>query len=201
SCGDLQDLRPVRFERGDFKPVGPRREVGKVGNPLGFDSRPLFSQSCEPIAESQSVRSLQPRHGEADLNQSRTGRKVEERVLRERHGLPLDANFFHHQRGERSALLVVEEVRVKGKPVPLAKNALLHLSSRPGLVEIRFTVPRLKAPDRLRFRYRLAGLAEEWTAVETERIANFAHLPPGTYRFEVAALEANGPEILEVATA
>src|SRR5207249_1115924 len=67
------------------------------------------------------------------------------------------------------------------------------LPPRPGPLQIRYTLPELSAPEQVHFRYRLAGLGDDWILADRQRTATFAHLPPGEYRFEAAAAEADGP--------
>ncbi len=43
------------------------------------------------------------------------------------------------------------------------------------------------SPDKLHYRYRLIGLDEEWINAGTRYYASYSNLPPGHYRFEVAA--------------
>jgi signal transduction histidine kinase/ligand-binding sensor domain-containing protein len=93
--------------------------------------------------------------------------------------------------------LVVEEMVVRGQPVTLSKTATVHLPPRPGPIEIHYTLPSLKAPDRLRFRYRLLGAEDTWVDAQSQRYASYSNLPPGHYRFEVAARENDAPEVSE----
>ncbi|MBW8781502.1 MAG: hypothetical protein JF599_06415 [Verrucomicrobia bacterium] len=73
-------------------------------------------------------------------------------------------------------------------PVDGAQNP--KLPPRPGPIRIFYTLPHLSTPEQLCFRYRLKGWGEEeWISAGDERTATFAHLPPGDYRFEVAAAE------------
>lgn len=94
--------------------------------------------------------------------------------------------------------LLVEEMRVRGQAVELSRTTPLRLPPRPGPIEIRYTLPLLKAPDRLRFRYRLVGSEEGWVDAQSQRYASFSNLPPGDYRFEVAARENDAPESAEM---
>jgi signal transduction histidine kinase len=87
------------------------------------------------------------------------------------------------------APVLLEEVLVDQQPIPVPRGVPLVLPSRPGPLEIRYTVPHLTAPERLRFRYRLVGLEENWTSTQTERTATYVRLPAGHYRFEVAVSE------------
>lgn len=90
--------------------------------------------------------------------------------------------------------VLIEELRVDDRSIPFSAGAPVVLPPKAGPLEIRFTVPHLSAPERLRFRYRLAGLEKGWTPAENERTANYARLPPGSYRFEVAASEGDAGE-------
>jgi signal transduction histidine kinase len=59
-------------------------------------------------------------------------------------------------------------------------------------VEIAFTGLHFAAPEKIRFQYRLAGLDERWLELGNRRTAEFGHLPPGDYKFEVKACNADG---------
>jgi signal transduction histidine kinase len=54
-------------------------------------------------------------------------------------------------------------------------------------VRVADTVLGYSHPDRLRFRYRLQGLEEDWTYAATRREAHYTNLGPGTYRFQAQA--------------
>ena len=69
------------------------------------------------------------------------------------------------------------------------------LSLRPGdrRLEIELAAPTFRAPEDVRFRYRLDGLDEDWIEAGTERIARYPRLPPGSYRFHAASCIGAGP--------
>lgn len=90
--------------------------------------------------------------------------------------------------------VLLEEMRVGGEPIALESRGAITLPPKPGPIEIRYTAPQLSAPERLQFRYRLAGLEEEWTAGQNDRMATYTRVPPGNYRFEVAASEGPGTD-------
>lgn len=50
----------------------------------------------------------------------------------------------------------------------------------------------LSIPERVRFRYKLEGLEENWVHAGTMRQAFFTNLTPGRYAFEVVACNSNG---------
>src|SRR5262249_23590707 len=58
--------------------------------------------------------------------------------------------------------------------------------------EIRFTAPSFVKPDQLRFRYRLNGLDDQWVDAGDRRTASFFRIPPGKYKFTVAASNPEG---------
>ncbi|WP_321476365.1 two-component regulator propeller domain-containing protein [uncultured Paludibaculum sp.] len=57
---------------------------------------------------------------------------------------------------------------------------------------IRFAGLNLAAPDRVRFRYRLAGFDRDWSEPTAGREATYTNLAPGSYRFEVRASNIDG---------
>ena len=54
-------------------------------------------------------------------------------------------------------------------------------------IRVEYSALSLSAPERLRFRYRLEGLDNQWVDAGSRREAAFSNLLPGRYRFEVAA--------------
>lgn len=57
-------------------------------------------------------------------------------------------------------------------------------------LEIAYTAPSFRAPEKVRYQYRLEGRDEEWTDARSSRFASFDRLRPGGYVFHVIA--ANG---------
>jgi ligand-binding sensor domain-containing protein/signal transduction histidine kinase len=58
--------------------------------------------------------------------------------------------------------------------------------------EIRFTALSFLAPQRVRFRYRLAGFDDDWVDAGSRRSAFYTQVPPGEYAFEVLAANNDG---------
>jgi len=96
--------------------------------------------------------------------------------------------------------VIIEEMLLCGKHVPLRKGVVPVVPPRSRQFEIRYTVPRFLAPERLQFRYRLEGFDEEWTNAGNTRSAIFARLPPGVYHLEIASRELAGGWSTAVAT-
>lgn len=77
---------------------------------------------------------------------------------------------------------------------PLQARPPQSVTLSPGTerLEIHYVSLNLGAPDRARFRYRLAGHETAWTEAGNQRVARYSKLPPGRYRFEVTACNEDG---------
>jgi Signal transduction histidine kinase len=80
----------------------------------------------------------------------------------------------------------LNETRLPLSPVTRAEP-------NPHLIELRYSAPNLSVPERVRMRYRLTGYDPDWIDGTSAASARYTRLPPGTYRFEVAALLAGVP--------
>lgn len=69
----------------------------------------------------------------------------------------------------------------------LDSRSLIEIPPGRHYFEIRYTALSYVAPDKVKFRYRLEGLEDDWIEAGTQREAHFSHLPPGRYVFRVAA--------------
>ena len=107
--------------------------------------------------------------------------------------------------------VVIERVTVNGKivaaygvggtpassnsPAPLELShggAHLHLPPGQQQVEFDFTALTFTKPESIGFKYRLSGLEEDWVEAGTRRVATYAQVPPGRYRFQVIACNSDG---------
>ncbi len=61
-----------------------------------------------------------------------------------------------------------------------------------GEVTVDFTALAFRASAKLRFRHRLEGFDGDWTGHDAQRTAYYSNLPPGDYRFLVAASNRDG---------
>lgn len=59
-------------------------------------------------------------------------------------------------------------------------------------IDIAYTALSLSVPQRVRFRYRLEGVDDDWIDPGTRRLASYANLGPGQYRFRVIAANNDG---------
>jgi signal transduction histidine kinase len=92
------------------------------------------------------------------------------------------ANLPPSQRPNRPR---VERVFVEGRVV--SYGADLALPNGTSILGIEYTTASVSAASKLRFRYRLEGIDTDWVAGKPNRVAVYEHLPPGRYRFRVAA--------------
>ncbi len=58
--------------------------------------------------------------------------------------------------------------------------------------EFHFTCLSFRAPNDIRFRYRLLGYSDQWIEAGSERVAYFSSLPHGDFTFEVEAVNEDG---------
>jgi signal transduction histidine kinase len=59
-------------------------------------------------------------------------------------------------------------------------------------VEFRYTATSLAAPSKVRFKYRLDGVDDDWREADSSRSALYALTAPGDYRFQVIACNNDG---------
>jgi ligand-binding sensor domain-containing protein/signal transduction histidine kinase len=92
--------------------------------------------------------------------------------------------------------VLIEQVLVDGELLPNNRGGSPSrlLPIRPGRhrYEFQFTGLNFTAPERVRFRYKLEGLEEQWGETTAQRTATYTHLAPGDYRFEVTACNQAG---------
>lgn len=73
-----------------------------------------------------------------------------------------------------------------------APVAGVALPKRTASLEIDYTAMSLAMPERVRFRYRLDGIDEDWVAAGPRRQAFYTNPPPGDYMFHVVAANNDG---------
>jgi signal transduction histidine kinase/ligand-binding sensor domain-containing protein len=87
--------------------------------------------------------------------------------------------------------MVLENLLVDGRRMT---NLTAPLRIPPGRnrFEFSYTALSLTAPEKVRFKYRIAGLEKDWVDAGSKRVANYSFLPPGEYKFEAIACNNNG---------
>ena len=77
-------------------------------------------------------------------------------------------------------------------PLPFSNKENLVLSAGTEHIEIHYTGLSLLVPSRVRFKYRLEGIDDDWIAAGTRRTAYYTRIPPGDYTFRVKACNNDG---------
>lgn len=84
----------------------------------------------------------------------------------------------------------VEIMGLSNGPRQYPTGASIELEQGTENLQIDYTAPSLRMPQKVRFRYRLDGA--EWEDAGPRRSAFFQRLQPGAHRFEVMAFNENG---------
>ncbi|HEY0990258.1 MAG TPA: two-component regulator propeller domain-containing protein [Kofleriaceae bacterium] len=90
-----------------------------------------------------------------------------------------------HLHRTRPADAMIDSLRVDGQPHAVGRS--LTLAPGSSRLEIAYTAPALRYPERLRFRYQLEGFDSGWNEAGAQRAAQYTNLAPGDYRFIVEA--------------
>jgi AraC-like DNA-binding protein/streptogramin lyase len=87
---------------------------------------------------------------------------------------------------------IIEAVLCDGKPVE--SDDVPCFPHRSETLEFHFTALDFRAPEKIRFKYRLEGYEEEFVCLplDAERAARYVNLSPGEYRFMVHAASNDG---------
>jgi signal transduction histidine kinase/ligand-binding sensor domain-containing protein len=86
--------------------------------------------------------------------------------------------------------VIIRALVVGGRDYPAASD--IELPKQTGNLRIRYTATSLTVPERVRFRYRLEGVDDEWQDAGNRREAFYTNLAPGHYRFQVIASNDDG---------
>ena len=88
--------------------------------------------------------------------------------------------------------VVIDQVMADGLRIPA--SSAISLGPDNAKLEIHYGVVLLRSQERIRFRYMLERFDKGWSDVSPSRVAYYTNIPPGRYRFRVAAFEMNNPE-------
>jgi signal transduction histidine kinase/ligand-binding sensor domain-containing protein len=84
--------------------------------------------------------------------------------------------------------VLIESVSVDNQVVQTGPSYLtLVLPPHHRKLEVAFTAPSFIEPEKVRFRYRLSGLEQDWVEAGNGRSALYPRLPAGKYQFSVMA--------------
>ncbi len=92
---------------------------------------------------------------------------------------------------------IIEEVRAEREIITVSdanrNDVVIPKGTRH--MTIRCSVPTLSKPEFMPIEYRLEGLDSRWYATGSERVVRFFDLAPGTYKFVVRAIGADGKSV------
>jgi signal transduction histidine kinase/ligand-binding sensor domain-containing protein/CheY-like chemotaxis protein len=105
---------------------------------------------------------------------------------------------------EQAPVAMVEQVTDGRQPLDYSGSLRLH--SGPRELTFHYTATSLAAPEKVRFRYKLADYNVDWYEAGTSRAAHYTNIPPGSYQFLVKASNGDGvwgptiaPLVLDIA--
>lgn len=84
----------------------------------------------------------------------------------------------------------IQAMICNGEPTKVLSAPALPAGVR--RLEFRFVAPDLSGADHVYYRCKLEGISSGWSAASPARVAIYTNLPPGRYRFQVEACNANG---------
>lgn len=84
----------------------------------------------------------------------------------------------------------IEEILVDGNARPASGAIVIPPDARQ--LEVRYAALTYVNPKRAAFRFRLEGFDPQWVDAGTRRAAYYTGVPPGSYRFQVIAANADG---------
>ena len=88
-------------------------------------------------------------------------------------------------------LVSLEQVAVDEQPVALGEKPV-RVEPGHGRLTIRYAGLTFVPPQKVRYRYMLAGLDKQWINAGSRRTAYYTNVPPGHYRFRVMAANGDG---------
>jgi signal transduction histidine kinase len=96
-------------------------------------------------------------------------------------------------RNDRPPPVVIESFLLDRAPVaPLSPDRPVRIAPGWKNFEIEYTALSFINSERIRFKYKLEGLDQDWTDAGTRRAAHYSYVPPGDYVFRVIAANSDG---------
>jgi signal transduction histidine kinase/ligand-binding sensor domain-containing protein/DNA-binding response OmpR family regulator len=86
--------------------------------------------------------------------------------------------------------VLVEKVGLGGRLVD--PSAGIQLPADSSRLDFYYTALGFRAPEKIRFKYKLEGFDKDWVEVGPRRVAYYTKVPPGHYRFQVMAADDDG---------
>ncbi len=90
--------------------------------------------------------------------------------------------------------VMIEEIIADSKKIllPFSDEENLVLSPGTEHIEIHYTGLSFLVPSRVRFKYKLEGIDDDWIDAGTRRTAYYTRIPPGDYTFQIKACNNDG---------
>jgi ligand-binding sensor domain-containing protein/signal transduction histidine kinase len=86
--------------------------------------------------------------------------------------------------------LVIEEIVVNNQSLKVHQDA--KLPSDTNRLEFHYVGLSFRAPENIKYKYKLEGFDKDWVEAENRRVAYYTSIPPGNYRFQVIASNNDG---------
>lgn len=86
----------------------------------------------------------------------------------------------------------IERILADDRSLPATEGEVRLGPTDRASFEIGYTGLSFVSSQRIRFRYKLAGLDKDWIDAGTRRTAYYSYVPPGRYTFTVLAANSNG---------
>jgi signal transduction histidine kinase len=109
-------------------------------------------------------------------------------VSREEDVWSVDPN--HIRRNPVPPIVAIEDVVSAGNTYSASTAVELPRNSRN--IRVDYTGALMRDPERIRFRYRLIGIDDDWQDAGSRRQAYYTNLSPGRYTFKVMAANCDG---------
>ena len=74
----------------------------------------------------------------------------------------------------------------------LDKTEKLVFNSKQNVITLEFATLDMRAPEKIKYAYKLDGFDADWNNVQTKHYATYTALPPGTYTFRVKSTDSEG---------
>jgi signal transduction histidine kinase/ligand-binding sensor domain-containing protein len=114
---------------------------------------------------------------------------------------PTDLGIYDYQYDKKDRIqpaVYITQLHVNG--FTRAMQSTMQLSHNESNCEINFIGISFKDEEAIRYMYRLSGVDKQWQGPTYNRSVTYGHLDPGSYTFEVKAINIDGTESVKPAT-
>ncbi len=96
----------------------------------------------------------------------------------------------HVSSNPKPPVVSIDRVRINGREYQPDREPVLQPG--PGNLEFDYSALDYQAPQKIKYRYKLAGFDSDWVDAGSRREAFYTNLKPGRYRFQVEACNPDG---------